>query len=1020
MDPERQRIQDDLRGLIRGEIRCDDVFVQLYASDASIYQIRPLGVVLPRNTADVVACVRYAAEKRIPLQPRGAGTGLAGESLGRGLILDFSRYMRRLIRTEEGWVRIQPGIVHAQLNQSLRARGRQFGPDPSTSLVTTMGSVVAIDGSGSHFLAYGSARRHVQSLQVVLADGTLLEVGREPIPSGDLPSPISRRQELVGKLADLLIRHAPLIAERQPSTRLNRCGYQLDDVLENGCVHLGKLLTGSEGTLAIITEATLGTVPLPRYRGVAALFFDSLEAAANAVQEILQFNPGAIDLLDRRHLSLARDNYPEYSQLVPAEAEALLLVEHADGQSIVVRDRLGRTIDWVRRKKRLAFDSRQAFDVGEIELYWQLARRVVATLHRLKGSARPVAFVEDVTVPPAALPDFLVRLQNTLKRHQVTASLYGHVGHGQLHIRPFLDLTQTDDVRKMEDLAADLYREVFEVGGSISGEHGDGLSRTPFIRQQYGELYDVFREVKQLFDPLGILNPGKIVGDESQSMTRDLRPTRLGEATNGFAAVTSAASMGLNGSATAASTSEARAATGAAPVAEPPFPNPAPLFEVQLNWTMTELAETSRSCNGCGACRANASVWRMCPIFHVGPAEEASPRAKANLFRGVLAGQLTSAILADDEFKRVADLCVNCHQCRLECPAGVDIPKLMIEAKAAYVSTNGLRPSDWLLARFDLLSAWGSRFSPLANWAIRNRQARWLLEKCLGIAQGRKLPRFASTHFLRLAAKRRLTRPTRRSGRKVLYFVDTYANYHDPQLGEALVAVLEHNGIAVYVPPNQGPSGMGAISMGAIEAARRLAARNLPLLAEGVRQGYQIVVTEPSTALCLTHEYLNLVDDDDARMVAAHTFEASTYLWRLHQQGQLQLDFQPQNATLAYHLPCHVKALGVGSPGENLLRLIPGLSVHDVDKGCSGMAGTFGLRKENYRTSLRAGWDLISHMRRQELNAGSTECTACKLQMEQGTSKPTLHPLKLLALAYGLMPELADRLTARADELIAT
>jgi FAD/FMN-containing dehydrogenase/Fe-S oxidoreductase len=1034
MDPERQRIQDDLRGLLRGEIRCDDVFVQLYASDASIYQIRPLGVVLPRNTADVVACVRYAAEKRISLQPRGAGTGLAGESLGRGLILDFSRYMRRLIRTEEGWVRIQPGIVHAQLNRSLRARGRMFGPDPSTTLVTTMGSVVAIDGSGSHFLAYGSARRHVQSLQVVLADGTLLEVGREPVPTGDLPSPISRRQELVGKLADLLTRHAALIAERQPKTRLNRCGYQLDDVLDGGCVHLGKLLTGSEGTLAIITEATLATVPIPRYRGVAALFFDSLESAAFAVQEILQFTPCATDLLDRRHLSLARENYPEYIPLVPPEAEALLLVEQAGDNSLLVRDRLAQTIDWVRRKKRLAFDARQAFEPQEIELYWQLARRVVATLHRLKGSARPVAFVEDVTVPPAALPDFLVRLQNTLKRHQVTASLYGHVGHGQLHIRPFLDLAQTDDVRKMEDLAADLYREVFEVGGSISGEHGDGLSRTPFIRQQYGELYDVFREVKQLFDPLGILNPGKIVGDESQSMTRDLRPTRLGEGTNGFAAATGGNGAGstlAHGSRarSGAAASSAAQENGAGAVSNAPAIAIAatadggaagPLFDVQLNWSLAELAETSRRCNGCGACRANTPEWRMCPIFHVGPAEDASPRAKANLFRGVLAGQLDPAILASDEFKRVADLCVNCHQCRLECPAAVDIPKLMIEAKAAYVSTNGLRPSDWLLARFDLLSALGSRFSPLANWALGNRQARWLLEKCLGIAQGRKLPRFASSHFLRLAAKRRLTRPTRRSGRKVLYFVDTYANYHDPQLGEALVAVLEHNGIAVYVPPNQGPSGMGMISMGVLEPARRLAARNLPILAEAVRQGYQIIVTEPSTAICLTHEYLNLVDDDDARMVAANTVEAGAYLWRLHQQGLLQLDFEPQNVTLAYHLPCHMKALGAGSPGESLLRLIPGLGVQKIDKGCSGMAGTFGLRQENYRTSLRAGWDLISHMRRQDLNVGSTECSACKLQMEQGTSKPTLHPLKFLALAYGLMPELADRLTARVEELIAS
>ena len=358
-----------------------------------------------------------------------------------------------------------------------------------------------------------------------------------------------------------------------------------------------------------------------------------------------------------------------------------------------------------------------------------MARRVVATLHRLKGSARPVAFVEDVAVPPAALPDFLVRLQNTLKRHQVTASLYGHVGHGQLHIRPFLDLTQTDDVRKMEDLAADLYREVFEVGGSISGEHGDGLSRTPFIRQQYGELYDVFREVKQLFDPLGILNPGKIVGDESQSMTRDLRPSRLGEATKIFAAVNGAAGKGLNGSPTTGSISEARAATDVGPVAETAFANPVtgPLFEVQLNWTMAELAETSRSCNGCGSCRANASAWRMCPIFHVGPAEEASPRAKANLFRGVLAGQLSPAMLADDEFKRVADLCVNCHQCRLECPAGVDIPKLMIEAKAAYVSTNGLRRAtgSWLGSIYSAPGAADSAPWPIGPFAIDRLAGCW-------------------------------------------------------------------------------------------------------------------------------------------------------------------------------------------------------------------------------------------------------------------------------------------------------
>jgi anaerobic glycerol-3-phosphate dehydrogenase C subunit len=1015
MDQERQRVQDDLRGLVKGDVRCDDIFIQLYASDASVYQIRPLGVVRPRNTADVVACVKYAAEKRIPIHARGAGTGLAGESLGPGLVLDFSRYMRRILRVDPDRVRVQPGVVHGLLNQHLRRSGRLFGPDPAMSQVTTMGSVVAIDASGSHWLQYGSARRHVLSLQVVLSDGTLLEVGREPL-AGALPdTPLTRRQELVGRLAGLVDQHADLIAKRQPGTMPNQCGYQLADVREGETFDLGRLLAGSEGTLALITEATLATVPAPRYRGVGALFFESLENAALAVQEILPFDPCACDLLDRRHLSLARENYPEYDVLVPPEAEALLLVEHVGDDPVSVRERTTHTLDRVRRKRRLAFETRQAFDREEIELYWQLAHRVVATLHRMKGTTRALPFVEDLAVPPAELPDFFVRMQNTLKRHQVTASLFGHVGHGQLHVRPFLDLTIADDVRKMEELAADLYREVFEVRGTISGEHGDGLSRTPFIRQQYGELYDVFCEVKQLFDPHAIFNPGKIVGGDGQSLTRYLRPVKANvvpppKDTGPITVSSESVNGGADKNAAASDPTPALANGQIQPT----------LSDVQLSWSLGDIAAVATRCNGCGSCRAQSPDVRMCPIFRVTPAEEASPRAKANLFRGLLTGQLDPALATTDDFKDVADLCVNCHQCRLECPAGVDIPKLMIEAKAAFVATNGLPPSDWILARFDILSAIGSALSPLANWAIGNRQARWLLEKTFGIAQGRKLPRFAGRSFLRRAARRRLTRPTRRSGRKVLYFVDTYANYHDPQIADSLVAVMEHNGIAVYVPREQRASGMAMISMGVIDRARRLAAKNLKLLAEAVRQGYEIVVTEPSTAVCLTHEYPNLFDDDETRLVAQNTTEACTYLWRLHQHGLLQLDFRPVNAAIGYHMPCHISALGVGSPTENLLRLIPAMNVQRIDKGCSGMAGTYGLKKANYRTSIRAGWDLISHMRGPAAQAGTTECSACKMQMEQGTSKPTLHPLKLLALSYGLMPEIAGLLSARGSEFIVT
>ena len=990
LDQQRERIQADLRGLIMGEVDCGDVFLQLYASDGSIYQIKPLGVVRPRSAADVAACVQYAAEMQIPIHARGAGTGVAGESLGAGLVLDFSRYLRRVIRAEGETIRVQPGVVYERLNAQLRSRGRVFGPDPATGNVTTIGSMIAVDAAGSRWLKYGSTGRHVRSLQLVLADGHIMEVGREPLRGTAGSGADPRKRELVGRLAALLTEHAELIRRSRPKCPRNRCGYQLADVLSDGHLDLARLVVGSEGTLALITEASLATEVLPRNRGVTLLLFDSLEKASRAALDILARQPAACDLMDRRHLSLARETEVRLDLLIPPETEVVLLVEQEGDEPLGVRDWVQRLVDEIWREKRLAFGARQAFDPEEIELFWNLANKIQPALCRLKGPSRPVPVVEDMAVPPEELPGFLVRMQNVLKRHQVTASLYAHTGQGQLHIEPFLDLANAGDVRRMRQIAEELYQEVFDVGGTISGEHACGLSRTPFVRQQVGDLYDVFCRVKEIFDPAGILNPGKIVGGDPEALTRNLRPA-------------------------ISPPQEAPAET-----APPDSPGLRDLVELQLNWDPSEVSAAVADCNRCGDCRSQAPDVRMCPIFRFSPAEESSPRAKANLIHGVLTGGIELSSLTSDAFKAVADLCVHCHMCRLECPARVDVPRLMHESKGAYVMANGLRLADWVMTRLDTFDAVACMMSPVANWAIGNRQMRWLIEKVLGIAQGRKLPRVASRTFLRRAARRRLTRPTRRSGRKVLYFVDVYANYHDPQLAEALVAVLEHNGVSVYVPPQQRQAGMPSVASGALDHARRLARYNVAILAESVRQGYHVVATEPSAALCLVREYPQLIEDDDARLVAENSSEACSYLWKMHTMGKLQLDLKPINATLGYHMPCHLKALELGSPGENLLGLIPGLRVRHLDQGCSGMAGTFGLKRKNYRSSLRAGWGLISRLRDPSLQAGVTECSACKIQMEQGTTKPTIHPIKLLALAYGLMPEIARKLTTPGKELIVT
>ncbi|MEM9352347.1 MAG: anaerobic glycerol-3-phosphate dehydrogenase subunit C [Planctomycetota bacterium] len=991
MDAERKRIQEDLRGVLKGEVRCDDLFVQLYATDASIYQLRPLGVVRPRNDDDVIATIRYAAANGIPVHARGAGSGLAGGALGGGLVIDFSRHMRRILEINDDTVRVQSGVGLAELNRQLGRVGRVFGVDPANREVSTVGGCVGVDGSGSRWPVYGSIRSHIQTASVVMADATPVRLG---------PQPTGRAAELTSSVQGILTRHSDAIEKHTPRTCVNSSGYGLGALAAHSGepLNLAPLLAGSEGTLAVMTEATLRTQRRPEHVGSALLFFESLDGAARAAAQIRGLQPSACDLMDRRHLSLAREMDPRYELLIPGEAEAVLLIEHRGETENHLAGAIEDTLRRLRSDALLKSGSCVAVHPQDYRFVWQLARKFVPTLYRLEGATRPVPFVEDVAVPPDALAEFIQRAQEVLKRNRVTASVFGHASHGQVHIRPFLNVDDQDDVRSMGRLADQLYEHVWELGGTISGEHGDGLGRTPYVPRQHGPLTEAFRRLKTLFDPQGILNPGKVLPLADTQPTANLRRVR-------------------------SSLTEHVALEDRAPGTS--GPSGQPLVELQLDWSADEMAHAARVCNGCAACRTTSSDTRMCPIFRYSPREEASPRAKANQARAILTEALPAGAALEEDFKQVADLCVHCHMCRQECPANVDIPKLMIEAKAAYLAVNGQTVHEWSVTHIETLCALASQFHRLANWGIRSRPTRWLLEKTLGIAQGRKLPRFAGKQFLHRRHERRKDK-RQESGQdggkaKVVYFVDTYANYCDTQLGDALLKVLRHNEVEVSIPKLQRPAGMPMISRGLLDPARKDAEQNVGLLAESIRRGCTVVATEPSAVLALTHEYpMLLPDDPDAKLVAEHAVESCHYLWRMHQRGKLRLDFDPVPLKIGYHQPCHQRALDVGAPAEHLLRLIPMLRVETLDRGCSGMAGLYGMQQANYRRSLRAGLPLLAAVRKGSFKAGATECSCCKIQMEQGTLKPTIHPLKLVAFAYGLMPEVKPLLSRPGSELVVT
>ena len=1065
MDPDLARIQDDLAGLLEGQIRCDDTFLQLYSSDASLYEVKPMGVVRPAGTADVVACVNYARENDLTIVPRGAGSNVLGASIGNGLILDFSYSMRQVLAVDRDTVRVQPGLILGDLNQHLASHGKMFGPDPSTRNISTVGGLLSLNRSGSRWLKTGTPREHVVSIEMVLASGEVVQfdsrLGQQVNPDLQNVQKSFESTQYEGRIKTIIDRNTQLIADSQPKVKINQAGYHVYDVVDGDEVDLTRLLVGSEGTLGVITEVTLRTIPIPRHRGAMLLFFHRLESAASAAVDIADAGVVACDLMDRRLLRLASEKDARYANLIPDEAEAMLLVEFEANDDGELRKKIDGLVQRVVRRKKWAFDHRSATQQQQRDFFWKMARRAVPTLHRMQGNRRAVPFVEDMGVDPKRLPEFLKEVHSVLNHNEVTASVFSHTPQGTVHVRPFVTIGNREHIAKMHRVATDLYEKVIDFDGTISASEGDGMSRTWFLRRQFGKLHSVFSEIKNVFDPQNIFNNGKIVGGPHMGLTDNLRsvnvalvaPPKGDDAArktakdeeepdaNALPTITSGAGkpnrkkvskfkarrQARQAKAKAQRELAVSEASASDKGAESGTLSALPVLAPELNWTIPELAFAAQSCNGCGRCRTTIKSERMCPVFRLAPREEASPRAKANLFRGVVTGNLSPEMLATDEFKGVADLCVNCHQCRFECPAKVNIPKLMVEAKAQYLAVNGMKLSDWILTRLDLLYQFGGRMPWLTNRILRSRTSRWVMDRVLGIAQGRKLPMFHTGTFLKWAQRQKLHIASKQATRKVVFFVDAFVNWNDVELGMAFCHVLQHNNVEVLVPPGQSMSGMSLVSEGAVDRAKKVAARNVELLADLVRQGYQVVTTEPSAALAIKQEYLNLLDEEDANLVAQNTTDASNFLYALHQAGELQLDFRPVNETIGYHLPCHQRALNHDEsqgvvpdeqiPGVKILELIPALQVETIRKGCSGMAGTYGIKRKNYLRSLRMGVQLIQAIRAPAIVAGATECSSCKIQMEQGTSKPTIHPVKILAHAYGLMPQLEDLFNRKSGEL---
>ena len=954
-DKTAEAIGAELAGLVKGDVRVDVFHRAAYSVDASIYRIVPQCVVMVRDEGDVAAAVRYAAANGIPIAARGAGSGVAGESLTSGIVLDVRRYLTGILETAEdgAWVRVQPGVVLDDLNRHLAKWRRKIGPDPSSGNRAVVGGVVANNATGAHSLRYGYISGHVEKLRTVLADGSVCEFVNGMRP-GDCAAGQGRR--IIEGCLELLGPNAVMIREAQPATKRNRCAYMLDGAVEDGGVNMARLLTGSEGTLGIFTEITLRTVPTAAVRGLVQFEFASFETMARAVPVIVESGADACELMDRALATMAREALPQYRDILPVECAATLLAEHSGADEAAVRAKIAATTTAV---GGLATRAAEYLDADRQARLWTSRKDAVPLLNREKSDRHPVAFVEDVSVDHRRLDAYIAGLEAISRKYDFPVAYYGHAGDGELHIRPYLDLRKGEDVEAMRRIAEEVFELAWSLGGTISGEHGDGLLRAAFVRRQYGDAYyELLKGVKRLFDPAGILNPGKIVNDDPEVMTKHLR-------------------------------------AGAMMAAEP--------FATELNFEPDAFRLEVEQCNGCGVCLATGPGARMCPVFRGTGEELATTRAKANLISAWMAGEKAGRPFDDAAMKQQLSLCVNCKMCSVECPAGVDVSSLVIEARAQLAAHTGFTAAEFVLIHNHWLSIAASTFAPLSNRVMGLWVVRWLLEKTLGLDRHRRLPPFERGSFVHKArAMLTTSAPAEAPIDRAVYFVDSFANYNDHALGWAVLDVLRRAGVEVFVP-KQRPAPMPAFVYGDIARTRKDIQYSLTHVGPYAAMGYRVVCSEPSAALCLGRE-LGLIDASEAAQgVSRQTVELMGYLDDLikaHPEAGRRLTAErPAYAgkRIAYHLPCHLQALREGGVTVRLMRQLCGLEVHELNGGCCGLAGTAGMQAKNRALSAAVGQSLKAAIEAYKPDIILTECAACKMQIETLCEARVMHPISVLA-----------------------
>lgn len=882
-------LERDLRGVVSGGVAFGPVARAVYATDASIYRITPLGVVFPRTPSEAQAAVQAAAAAGVSIVPRGGGTSLAGQCVGGGgLVIDLSRHMNQVhhLDADTGLATVGPGLVLDRLNAAARSTGRMFGPDVATSSRACIGGMIGNNSCGARSVRYGKTIDHVVSVELVRADGTTVRLG---------PNDGGPQDRLVTELLGIAERHAEEVRRRFPDLMRRVSGYNLDALL-GPAPNPAHVIVGSEGTLGLITEATVSLSHRPAATVLGLVAFDDLGRAMDAVPRILETDPSAVELVDRLLLSLARSSieFGPKTQVIPGDPEALLVVEYDGGSADEARTGLDRLRTAMQGLGEIS-DVTEVLDAAGQADVWAVRKAGLGILMSVPGDAKPIAFVEDTAVPPERLGEYVRRFRSAIRDEGVTAAFYGHASAGCLHIRPILDLGLPGQVDRMERIMERTADLVAEFGGSMSGEHGDGRVRAPFLERFFGpELVQAFAQVKRTFDPEGRFNPGVII--DPAPLREGLRERRR----------------------------------------EAKDPGDASLLAL------------ARRCNGNGACR-ELTTGVMCPSYRATLDEVHSPRGRANALRAALVGEIEGLDSAHPDLYAAMDLCVGCKGCVRECPTAVDIPRMKAEVLDRWHAERGVPLRTQIFGRWPewarlVAAVPGAR--ALAAWGARPGPLRSIADRVLGLDPKRSLPEIAPRTFRQLFPS--VTQSAPAGAPPVVLFDDTFTRYHEPGIGVAATRVLSAAGFSVRLPDRPVCCGRTYLSKGLLAGARQAARSALEVLHPLAEAGMPIVGLEHSCILTFRDEFEELVQGDPrAAVVAKATLTLGEFL-DLHGDD---LPLTPAPGRALVHGHCHQKALVGMDPVTRVLSAVPGLTFEVADTTCCGMAGSFGYEAEHAQVS---------------------------------------------------------------------